>query len=153
EIGLSGQAETSHLCEELLQGRKYEVVITTGAGLYRYRTGDMVEVTGKLNDCPLIRFLGRHKQVSDWFGEKLNEVHVTRTLARVFEDHDIAPMFAMLACDTRPAPGYVLYVDTNAPDCTLGLIGRSIEKALCGNFHYDYARQLGQLAPVRVFRA
>jgi hypothetical protein len=153
QVDSSGQMGVSCLAQELSQGARYEMVITTGGGLYRYRTGDLVEVAGHLHDCPLLRFLGRHSYVSDWFGEKLNELHVSNTFARVFDDHRISPAFAMLACDTRPAPAYVLYIDTDAPDSMLHLIGRRIENDLCNNFHYGYARRLGQLGPVRVFRA
>ncbi len=153
QVGPSGQTGAAHLSQELSPGKRYEMVITTGGGLYRYRTGDLVEVTGHFHDCPLLRFLGRRDCVSDWFGEKLNEVHVSTTLAKVLGDHNVSPTFAMLACDTRPSPAYVLYIEADAPDRTLGLIGCGIEDALCGNFHYGYARRLGQLGPVRVFRA
>lgn len=152
-IDTSGETGSPLLPEEMSPDRPYEVVITTGGGLYRYRTGDLIEVTGHFHACPLIRFLGRHDHVSDWFGEKLNEVHVSRILSKVFADHEISPAFAMLACDTRSAPGYVLYIDTEAPDRILNLVAREVEDAFCGNFHYSYARRLGQLGPVRLFRA
>lgn len=152
-ISPSGDSGEPRLAHELVQGRQYAVAITTGGGLYRYRMGDLIEVSGYLHDCPLVRFLGRHEQVSDWFGEKLNEAHVSGAMHKVFADHKISPAFAMLACDTRPAPGYVLYIDTSVPDRTLTLAASKMEEALCSNFHYRYARRLGQLAPLKVFRA
>jgi hypothetical protein len=59
----------------------------------------------------------------------------------------------MLACDTACArAGYVLYIESaEAMDC-LERIGAAIEAQLCGSFHYEYARRLGQLAPLRVCR-
>ena len=72
-----------------------------------------VEVTGHFHGCPLIRFLGRQGYVSDWFGEKLNEAHVSGVLKGVFDALGMAPAFAMLACETDlPSPGYVLYIYT-----------------------------------------
>jgi hypothetical protein len=152
-VGTSGETGYPLLAHELVQGQQYAVVVTTGGGLYRYRLGDLVEVTGQIHDCPLIRFLGRQDQVSDWFGEKLNEAHVAGILRRAFDDHKIAPAFAMLACDISSAPAYVLYVETEAAEHLLNVIAEKIEDALCGNFHYRYARQFGQLAPLKTFRA
>jgi hypothetical protein len=152
-VGPSGEMGCPHLAHELEEGRQYAVVITTGGGLYRYKTGDLVEVVGRFHECPLIRFLGRHDHVSDWFGEKLNEAHVARVLREAFDELKISPSFAMLACNTCPAPAYVLYIETEAPDSEVEHVTHLIDEALCSNFHYQYARQLGQLAPLKAFRA
>lgn len=139
---------------ELERGRRYEVILSNAGGLYRYRLGDLVEVVGHINECPLIRFVGRHRYVSDWFGEKLNEAHVTSVLHEALESTGVSASFAMLACDSRlTPPAYVLYIDTSQPDESLDRLGRVIEAELRRNFHYDYARLVGQLAPMRVFRA
>src|SRR5262249_54128717 len=52
---------------------------------------------------------------------------------------------AMLACDTD-IPAYVLYIDGHAPE----QLAEKIEAGLRQNFHYDYARFLGQLQRLRV---
>src|SRR5262249_49447005 len=97
---------------------------------------------------------GRQGYVSDWFGEKLNEAHVSGVMRDVFGALEISPSFAMLACDTDPpAPGYVLYIDTPEQNEALDRAAAKIEAGLQDNFHYRYARELGQLAPLRVFRA
>jgi hypothetical protein len=146
--------ENPQLAQELERGQKYSVVLTTGGGLYRYQLQDLVEVVGKVNDCPLIRFLGRQNYVSDWFGEKLNEAHVSGILHDVFGALDLLPEFAMLACDTGTSvPGYVLYIECSASENVLHNAAARIEERLRENFHYNYARQLGQLAALRVFRA
>ena len=58
----------------------------------------------------------------------------------------------MLACDTDAPPGYVLYIDSPEHDELLERAGQAIDERLRENFHYNYARELGQLAPVRAFR-
>src|SRR6185437_8283075 len=58
-----------------------------------------------------------------------------------------SPSFAMLACDTD-IPAYVLYIDGDVPDAA----ATEIEVRLRQNFHYDYARFLGQLQPLRICR-
>jgi hypothetical protein len=147
-------AEHPRFAHELENGQKYSVVLTTGGGLYRYQLQDLIEVVGRVNHCPLIRFLGRQNYVSDWFGEKLNEAHVSGILRGVFSELNLSPAFAMLACDSDPpAPGYVLYVECSATESVLHRAAASIEERLRENFHYNYARQLGQLGSLRVFRA
>lgn len=155
-VDAAGQirSDQPRLAHELDCGRQYSVVLTTGGGLYRYQLNDLVEVVGRVHECPLIRFLGRQGHVSDWFGEKLNEAHVSRILQDVFAGLGMLPSFAMLACETDVAsPGYVLYIDTAEPDDLLQQAARGIEARLHDNFHYHYAREAGQLAAVRVFRA
>jgi hypothetical protein len=141
--------ETSPLLpHELERGGRYAVILSTGGGLYRYRLNDVVEVAGHEAECPLIRFSGRHELVSDWFGEKLHEAHVAAVLSAA-----LGGGFAMLACDPELSPpAYVLYVESNSDDATLLDAAVRIDESLRQNFHYDYARLLGQLGPVRVFR-
>lgn len=143
-----------YLAHELQQGQRYAVVVSTGGGFYRYQLQDVVEVLGHLRECPLIRFAGRQHHVSDWFGEKLNEAHVAGVLRDVLAGAGVSASFAMLACDdSLPRPGYVLYIETPAPDESLASLARDIESSLRESFQYDYACRLGQLAPLRVFRA
>lgn len=44
---------------EVKVGQQYEVVLTTFAGLYRYRLGDVVKVTGFYNSSPQLQFICR----------------------------------------------------------------------------------------------
>jgi hypothetical protein len=155
-LGQTGDSHSEHprLAHELERGEQYAVVLTTGGGLYRYQLRDIIEVIDYAHECPIVRFVGRQDYISDWFGEKLNEAHVSRLLQAAFSALDISPSFAMLACDTEtPAPGYVLYIDSAEHDELLDAAAATIEAGLRENFHYRYARELGQLAPLRVFRA
>ncbi len=139
------------LAHELEPGQTYSVVLTTGGGLYRYDLGDLVAVTARHQECPVVRFVCR-KQIADWSGEKLHEAHVARVMAAAFALHSVTPAFAMLACDTSGAvPRYVLYVEAAALEDQLAALGDSVESGLAENFHYRYARRLGQLGALRVF--
>ncbi|KAF3567651.1 hypothetical protein DY000_02010948 [Brassica cretica] len=44
-------------------GQEYELVLTTFTGLYRYRLGDVVEVTGFHNGTPKLSFIYRRKLI------------------------------------------------------------------------------------------
>jgi len=141
------------LLDALETGNRYDVVLTTGGGLYRYQLRDRVEVGGRWRGVPCLQFVGKTDQVVDRFGEKLNARHVQRVLDAVCDAHDFSPSFAMLAPDERDPPGYTLFVKTTASDSALHNIGQRVERGLRENYHYDYCRRLGQLGPLRLFRA
>jgi hypothetical protein len=149
---LSSASDRTVLAHELERGGLYAVAVTTGGGLYRYLLGDQIEVTGHIHDCPLVRFVGREGSVSDRFGEKLNDAHVSRVFDETFKKLGIVPTFSMLACDTARPAAYVLYIDAAATHDQIARAAEGVETGLCENFHYGYARSLGQLAPVRVMR-
>ena len=57
------------------QGRSYNLILTTGGGLTRYKTNDQVVITGFLHKTPCIRFLTRNNMTSDLVGEKITLLH------------------------------------------------------------------------------
>jgi GH3 auxin-responsive promoter len=141
------EGEDARLSHELEVGHRYSVVLTTGGGLYRYRLHDLVEVTGRLEQTPTLRFLGKEEQVADLVGEKLEETFVARCLQGTLGE--VGAGFAVLAPDRTASPaGYTLYLDHPPPE-TLAL---RLEVALAEHGDYRYARALGQLAAVRVFQ-
>lgn len=137
------------LAHELRRGESYEIVVTTGGGLWRYRLGDLVEVNGMVDRTPSLRFLGRSGNVSDLCGEKLAETFVTRTLDRVFADRGLVPRFAMLAPEQdEDGSGYTLFVEGEVNES----LDAQVDSALRANPHYAHCRDLGQLRPLRVLR-
>ena len=134
------------LAHELERGRSYEVVVTNGGGLWRYRLGDVVECTGRMAATPTLRFLGRAGNVSDLRGEKLSEAFVAEVLRGLWPD-GARPQWAVLrACEERP--GYELEIAGAVGD--EASLAERLEAALAANPHYAWARKLGQLEPVRV---
>ncbi len=134
------------LCHELRPGCAYRVVITTHAGLYRYDTGDRVRMEGWYHHTPMLRFLGREGVACDLCGEKLTEPFVNGCLGEVRG-------FALLVPGPGPKPGYRLFVDATCYGPTQAEpLARRIEWALMANPQYRYARDLGQLAALRVVR-
>ena len=126
-----------HFASELEKGLRYEVVMTTSGGLYRYRTGDRVVCQGWTEGLPILRFIGRCGLVSDLVGEKLTDDFVARSLEDI-------PDFSMLVPSADGIPNYVLIRDA----CTDSLaknLACSLETALTKNPQYAYARRTGQL--------
>ncbi len=144
------------LTDELERGGRYEVLATTGGGLFRYRMGDMVEVVGWYGGLPLLRFVGRIDRVSDFFGEKLSDGFVARILDGLLAEGGLSPTFSLLAPE-RTA-GRIRYVWFLAPGregragraLDGGITGTRLDRALSENFHYAACRRLGQLAPPEV---
>lgn len=126
-------------------GRRYSVVLSTGGGLYRYRLGDVVEVVGRVERSPLLRFIGREGGVVDLVGEKLHETHVAEALRA-----SGIRGFAMLAPVESTPPHYALFSDAE-PAALAEAVG-GMECHLRRNVHYAYARDLGQLGPLQAFR-
>jgi hypothetical protein len=133
---------------ELSLGEIYEVMVTTGGGLWRYRLRDRVEVVGFVGKTPSLRFLGRAGNGTDLCGEKITEEFAAHALNLAMATLSKLPRFALLApCLAAPLPHYTLYLedDTDSPVAT------RLETALRANPHYALCRDLGQLGPVRLF--
>lgn len=132
----------TRFAHELEEGNRYEVVLTTASGLYRYRTGDEISCQGFLGETPRLRFLGRLGLSSDLVGEKLNEAFVARCLEGV-------EGFRMLVPSLSSAARYCLVVDrsTFRPDPAM-LLG--LDQRLKANPQYAHARHMGQLAELEL---
>lgn len=130
----------NYLAHELGTDKIYEIILTTSGGLYRYRTGDMLQCEGYENSLPILRFMGRKGIVSDMVGEKLNEVFVRNALQPIGS-------FSMLIPDKSNAPHYILLSDL--PITTDKII--EVETKLMENPQYAYARKLGQLGSLESF--
>jgi len=132
----------SLLAHELIKGERYEVVMTTSGGLYRYRSHDIVICDGYSSGLPILRFVGRGDTTSDLVGEKLTEEFVTRCF-------DGIPGFKMLLPVHDEAPGYLLIIEEQSEQNSDSLLDM-VETRLFNNPHYEYACKLGQLERLRV---
>jgi hypothetical protein len=98
--------------------------------------------------------VGKSANISDHFGEKLNETHVRQALNPLLKQYKLHPTFAMIACETElQTPVYILFIEeAAAADETLLNLGGELDVALQENFHYRYCQNLGQLDSLRIFR-
>jgi hypothetical protein len=145
--------EKLSLAHELIAGKTYRVIVTTGGGLYRYPLGDLVRVTGFIQDAPCLRFIGREANVSDLFGEKLQGTFVEGVIRRALAQQNINPRFFLLApvAGAMPKPAYTLFLEANAVMDAV-VLQRNLEEGLAENFHYKHCRRLGQLSGARIFQ-
>lgn len=121
---------------DLKLGMIYEVLITTAGGLFRYRGGDRVRVTGAGADqLPRLRFAGRTGGVSDLVGEKLTESQVLEAL--------VAGGSRGFMVAERERPGYVIWLEDPSR-------AGAVERVLRRNPYFDQALALRQLGPPEV---
>ncbi|THG21650.1 indole-3-acetic acid-amido synthetase GH3.17 isoform X1 [Camellia sinensis] len=94
-------------------GHHYELVVTTFTGLYRYRVGDILMVTGFHNNAPQFRFVQRQNVVLSIDTDKTNEEDLLNAVAQA--KLIIEPLGYLLTeytsyADTSSVPGhYVLF--------------------------------------------
>lgn len=143
----TGDVRAAH---QLERGKSYEVVVTNGGGLWRYRLGDVVECTGHVLETPSLRFVGRDR-VSDLRGEKLSEAFVAEVF-RALWTGDERPAVATLR--PRVSDGVACYelLVSDEPPSSGSNLGVRLDAALGANPHYALARRLGQLATASVVR-
>ena len=146
---LEKDSATPRLLHELELGREYSVLLTTGGGLWRYRLGDRVRVTGFLEQTPVLEFHGREGNVSDVCGEKLSAAFVDSVLLELESERACTPGFAMLAPSFEASPRYVLFFHGRIES---GQFAELLDTKLRRNPHYDYCRKLGQLSPPAIFQ-
>jgi hypothetical protein len=140
------------LLHELKAGHLYEIVITQKGGLYRYRIGDRIRVTGYFQATPCFEFIGRRQAVCDLVGEKLNEQFVGDCLSRLgLQSH-----FQTLLPVMKGRPHYLLLSDSLMPYASadslhsLAALEAQLDTLLCEAFHYRNARMLGQLEGAKI---
>jgi hypothetical protein len=99
--------------DEAEPGAHYEVVVTTSAGLSRYRMYDVVEVVGRHGRAPLAIFRHKAGTMCSITGEKLGEAHVATALSAVGFRGDGIVLTPRYPSDGG-APGYTAVVEAGA---------------------------------------
>ncbi|KAL2331787.1 hypothetical protein Fmac_019368 [Flemingia macrophylla] len=142
-------------------GQEYELVVTTYAGLYRYRVGDILRVAGFRNNAPQFNFVCRKNVVLSIDSDKTDEVELQNAV-NSGSDH-LAEFGASLTeytsyADTSTIPGhYVLYweistnnnnVETPIPSSVFSDCCFAIEQSL--NSVYRQGRVSDSIGPLEI---
>ncbi|MBZ2188190.1 GH3 auxin-responsive promoter family protein [Alcanivorax sp. JB21] len=138
----------------LQEGQEVQPLISTGAGLLRYRMNDRMRVSGHINSVPCFTFLGRNDG-TDLVGEKIGAVFAQTVVDGLPLGGALKPVTLLAARHSSDAgqPGYILLLESGigaVPSSLLDTIARALEAELSEQFHYRLARSLGQLCPARV---
>ena len=112
----------TYLINELHIDEAYEIVLTTVNGLYRYRLGDIVKVTGFYNNTPKIQFLFRKNMLLNMVSEKTTENHVNSALLKVIKDFNMKLIDYTTYADNSVTPGrYIIYIEIENYNCSDGI--------------------------------
>ncbi|EYU25269.1 hypothetical protein MIMGU_mgv1a0193691mg, partial [Erythranthe guttata] len=99
-------------------GKEYEVVITNSSGLYRYRMGDVLKVTGFHHKSPKLQFVRRKNVLLNIDWEKTNEVDLQEAVghaAELLRKFGTSVVDYTSYADTSTIPGhYVIYWELQA---------------------------------------
>ncbi|CAO2814905.1 unnamed protein product [Amaranthus hypochondriacus] len=94
-------------------GKEYELVITTYAGLYRYRVGDILRVTGFHNSAPQFHFVRRKNVLLSIDSDKTDESELQKAVenaSKLLKDYNTSVVEYTSYAETNKIPGhYVIY--------------------------------------------
>ncbi|KAB1208470.1 putative indole-3-acetic acid-amido synthetase GH3.1 [Morella rubra] len=94
-------------------GKDYELVITTYAGLYRYRVGDILRVTGFHNSAPQFHFVRRKNVLLSIDSDKTDEAELQKAIenaTQLLREFNTSVVEYTSYADTKTIPGhYVIY--------------------------------------------
>ncbi|XP_005394510.1 PREDICTED: GH3 domain-containing protein isoform X1 [Chinchilla lanigera] len=100
------------------QGEEYELVLTDHASLTRCRLGDVVQVVGAHNQCPVVRFIYRRGQALSVRGEVTDERMFSEALGRAVAQWPGAKLLdhccvesSVLDSSEGSAPHYEVFLD------------------------------------------
>ncbi|EOY13039.1 Indole-3-acetic acid-amido synthetase GH3.17 [Theobroma cacao] len=142
-------------------GQCYELVVTTSAGLYRYKVGDILMATGFYNNAPQFQFVERQNVILSIDAEKTSEVDLLRAVTKAKALLD--PLGFLLTgytsyADTSSTPGhYILFWelkmkesnDMKEPDPKIMVeCCSSMEESL--NYTYRMYRKENIIAPLEL---
>ena len=149
-----GGGDQPRFAWQLEEGRRYQIVLTTSAGLYRYALGDVVEVCGFYRRAPRIRFVRKLGAASNLAGEKLDESHVNAAVARALGTAGLeATFFTLTPLLEGDRPGYLLIIEPQVEpgEGAFEKLRAAADRAL-GEASFDYGRLRagGQLAPLAI---
>jgi hypothetical protein len=140
--------------DEVQEGKRYFILLTTSYGLYRYNIFDLVQVTGFYNRTPLIEFLSKGSHFSSVTGEKLSEYQVTKAMAELTNTFDLTlTAYSVAPCWNDERPHYGLFVEaTDLADVEQGRhLAEALDRALAeSNSEYASKRESGRLGALQL---
>eukprot|EP00057_Strongylocentrotus_purpuratus_P004156 XP_003728141.1 PREDICTED: 4-substituted benzoates-glutamate ligase GH3.12-like [Strongylocentrotus purpuratus] len=165
------------LIDELEIGQEYEIVFTQESGLYRYRLGDVIRITGNHFNCPTFEFMYRMGLIMNLRYEKMNQVVLKAGLQsavgqwndmRLFEyavaESTLVPKSSPAFEETEDMPYYVIFLEldqtvsksgnketSKTAELASNEITSSIDAELRGlNSIYERLRRSGAISHPRV---
>ncbi|KAG7571860.1 GH3 family [Arabidopsis suecica] len=117
----TGKSELVELADVEV-GKEYELVITTYAGLNRYRVGDILQVTGFYNSAPQFKFVRRKNVLLSIESDKTDEAELQKAVENasvLLGEQGTRVIEYTSYAETKTIPGhYVIYWELLVKDQT-----------------------------------
>ena len=140
--------------DQLEQGMEYELVVTNLSGLYRYRMGDIVRVTGFYNEAPMIKFMHRKNHGMSLVGENTSLNDLRWSIEHFMIDTGLTVVDYSLFGNTDEKPvRYEMFIEIDEKlgkkdleECRDILESRLMQ----ANMTYGNKLRLGKLGPMQL---
>ncbi|WP_437507722.1 GH3 auxin-responsive promoter family protein [Sorangium sp. So ce1099] len=135
--------------DELSEGERYELVVTTHGGLYRYRMGDVIEVARHHRRTPVVAFIYRRGSLLNIAGEKTSEHALHHALDQALSKEALGLVDFSAMEDAESAPKrYVIFVELteDSRPASVERLAARLDEALREANPY-YATLRGRLGP------
>ena len=137
--------------EEIETGRRYAVIVTTCAGLWRYHIGDTIRFTER--DPLFIEFTGRDRFL-DRFEEKVTQGEVEEAVRLLNEVPGVEIREFMVGPQIADRRHFWVLAAGNGSSADSAALARHIDEALAGmNADYRAFRDQGRIGPPMVLVA
>ncbi|CAL0318066.1 unnamed protein product [Lupinus luteus] len=140
---------------EVKVGEEYDIVITTSRGLYRYKLGDVVKVTGFYNSTPELKFIRRSGTLLSINIDKNteNDLRLAAVAAsKVLAQEKLEVVDYTSHIDLSKEPGhYVIFLEINgkASEEVFGECCNSLEKSFVDP-GYTSSRKVNNIDPLEL---
>ncbi|QDV33668.1 GH3 auxin-responsive promoter family protein [Tautonia plasticadhaerens] len=140
---------------DLVEGRRYFILLTNASGLYRYQIRDLVQCVGFEGKAPKLVFLNKGSHISSLTGEKLSEFQVVAAMKELQKSSGLTFKSFLLLPSWGDPPSYSLLLEEDdlAGSCSPEALAGLIDRELCRqNVEYENKRETLRLGPARVRR-
>ena len=150
-VSETGDGEKIYTIRNVEVGSKYELLITTFSGAYRYAIGDVVEVVGFEGQAPIVRVCYRKSQGINIADEKMN-VRQLEIAMRKFQSRAgcTAEGFCVDGDYAKQRPRYMLYLELaegKLPENAEEILDECLMESCFG---YKRDRELAELERVKI---
>lgn len=148
-LELIGEDEQPRWPWQVQQGEVLRLVISTEAGLLRYDLGDRVEVVGRCEQTPVVRFVGKAGRFLNAVGERVSEAQLSAAVASAGRACAAQPTGLTARVRLAEVPAYEIAVEGLDAD-EAARFARALDRAL-GEHNLEYAgrRSSERLGPPR----
>jgi len=137
---------------EVKKGGRYEIVLTTSGGWYRYRVGDVMTIS---NIEPFqVKTIGRKGRVVNLAGEKLSDAHVTEAMTHACSKTGVdVSDFTVVGEIKDGVPRYIIAALFGSDNVdAVDFVGAFEDYIRSKNQEFAFNRDLGALTPTILLR-